>query len=304
MRHPSGLLRLAAAVILTAAAGVALPVPAATAAACSSAAGVTVVVDFHELGGGVQQVCDAGSGQSAAARFVDAGFDLDRVQRQPGFVCRVDGLPADDPCVNTPPADAYWSLWWSNGESGTWTFASQGIDSLKVPDGGAVALSWKGSSESSPPGAAPPKQQTAPSASPSPSTPPSPPSSGGGSSTSGSQEDQPRPVAHRPAPRARPRPRLPPRPSPLRRPPRSSGPSELRSGNDRSRGPLLLRPTTRPGPTRSRLPHPTPPLPQTGCPSGSPRSGSVPSSLRRRPRPSYAAGGGLVTRDVGRPSPS
>ena len=168
MRHPSGLLRLAAAVILTAAAGVALPVPAATAAACSSAAGVTVVVDFHELGGGVQQVCDAGSGQSAAARFVDAGFDLDRVQRQPGFVCRVDGLPADDPCVNTPPADAYWSLWWSNGESGTWTFASQGIDSLKVPDGGAVALSWKGSSESSPPGAAPPKQQTAPSASPVP----------------------------------------------------------------------------------------------------------------------------------------
>ena len=54
-------------------------------------------------------MCDAGgAGKTAAAQFAAAGFALTRVQRQPGFVCRVEGKPAEDPCVNTPPTDAYW----------------------------------------------------------------------------------------------------------------------------------------------------------------------------------------------------
>ena len=180
--------RLVAAVVLTAAASAVLPQTPAAAAACTTDSGVTVVVDFHELGGGVRQVCDPGSQQDGGARFKDAGFDLDRVQRQPGFVCRVDGVPADDPCVNTPPADAHWSLWWSDGDSGTWTFASQGIDSLVVPDGGSIALSWRGSSESSPPGVAPGTPGPAPSspASPSGGSSPGGQSGGGGSSSGGS----------------------------------------------------------------------------------------------------------------------
>ncbi|MGZ4456328.1 MAG: hypothetical protein ACXVGM_19035, partial [Oryzihumus sp.] len=107
--------RLAAAVLVTAAVGL-LPTAPAQAAACSTGSGVTVVVDFHELGGGVQQVCDAGgAGEDAATQFTESGFSLTRVQRQPGFVCRVDGAPSSDPCQNTPPADAYWGLWWSDG---------------------------------------------------------------------------------------------------------------------------------------------------------------------------------------------
>jgi hypothetical protein len=66
------------------------------------------------------------------------------VQRQPGFVCRVSGLPEQDPCVNTPPADAYWSLWWSDGTSDSWTYAATGVDGLEIPDGGSVALVWDG----------------------------------------------------------------------------------------------------------------------------------------------------------------
>lgn len=162
--------RVAAAVLVTAAAYAAVPTAPASAAACSSAHGVTVVVDFHELGGGVQTGCVAdGGGQTASQLFPAAGFPLDYVQRQPGFVCRVSGKPADDPCVNTPPADAYWALFWSDGRSGSWTYATSGAGGQRVPDGGYVGFSWNGSSARTAPGYSP-----APHPSPSPSPTPTP----------------------------------------------------------------------------------------------------------------------------------
>ena len=154
----------------------------AVAAGCSGSTGVTVVVDYHQLGGGVQQACDAdGGGKVASTVFPDSGFPLTYVQRQPGFVCRVAGAPSSDPCVNTPPASAYWSLWWSDGKSGTWTYASTGVGSLKVPDGGYVAFSWQGQDGKAAPGITP-SPRAAPS-SPSPS--PSAGDSGGGDGASG-----------------------------------------------------------------------------------------------------------------------
>jgi hypothetical protein len=139
-----------AAATLVAVAGLAVPValgvvaaPAAHAAACSGSTGVTVVTDFNSLGGGVQGACVAdGGGDAASSLFTSAGFPLTYAQRQPGFVCRVSGVPQSDPCVNTSPADAYWALWWSNGKDGRWTYSSLGVGSLKVPDGGYVAFSW------------------------------------------------------------------------------------------------------------------------------------------------------------------
>jgi hypothetical protein len=119
--------RLTVAVLVAAAVGLGVPSPA-LAATCAGAHGVTVVVDFHQLGGGVQTACDLhGAGETADAQFTDVGHTLTDAQRQPGFVCRVDGSPSSDPCVNTSPADAYWSLWWSDGKSGHWSFASQGV---------------------------------------------------------------------------------------------------------------------------------------------------------------------------------
>ena len=44
---------------------------AASAAACASATGVTVVVDFNELGGGVQLKCDGSGGGDTAASLFD-----------------------------------------------------------------------------------------------------------------------------------------------------------------------------------------------------------------------------------------
>jgi len=165
--------RLAAGILVVSAASLAVPLPA-QAATCSSAHGVSVVVDFHQLGGGVQSFCDAGgAGEYAAQQLADAGHTLTRVQREPGFVCRVDGAPSSDPCVNTPPSDAYWSLWWSDGKSGSWKYSSAGVDSLKVPAGGYVALSWQGQSSQAKPRVTPtPHASSSPSPTPSPSTPP------------------------------------------------------------------------------------------------------------------------------------
>jgi len=156
VRSLSSAVRLAAATVLVAAAGLALPAGPASAATCSSGAGVSVVVDFHELGGGAQTACVAGGGSmSGTALFGAAGFALREVQRQSGFVCQIDGLPANNACVNTPPADAYWGLWWSDGKSGQWTYATSAAGGLTVPDGGYVAFSWSGSAARSTPGVAP-----------------------------------------------------------------------------------------------------------------------------------------------------
>jgi hypothetical protein len=106
---------------------------------------VSVVIEFNGLDHEDAKACAEGEGGESAARlFRDVGLALTSVQRQPGFVCRVSGLPEQDPCVNTPPADAYWSLWWSDGSSDSWSYAATGVDGLEVPDGGSVALVWDG----------------------------------------------------------------------------------------------------------------------------------------------------------------
>jgi hypothetical protein len=171
VRFLGNVIRLTAATVLVAAVGLALPAAPASAATCSSGAGVSVVVDFHELGGGAQTACVAdGGGKSGTALFSSAGFGLTYVQRQPGFVCRVNGVPKaeDDPCVNTPPADAYWGLWWSDGKSGQWTYATTAAGGLSVPDGGYVAFSWNGNASRSAPGVSP----AAHAATPTPTTTP------------------------------------------------------------------------------------------------------------------------------------
>lgn len=214
---PRYAVRLAVAVFL-AAAGLGLP-SAAHAATCSTSHGVTVVVDFHQLGGGVQTACDAqGGGRSGDKQMSDAGHHLTYVQRQPGFVCRVDGVPADDPCVNTPPDNAYWSLWWSDGKSGTWSYAAQGIASMSVPDGGYLALSWQGGDSKAPPRVTPKvhpapspspthqpssrptkKPTTAPASATASATPPDAPTSTSSSPTSGHTATPLHPRTHRPS---------------------------------------------------------------------------------------------------------
>lgn len=110
----------------------------AQAAACPAGTGVTVVV-------GSSVGCDPSASSPAAKNFSKTGHTLSYASNSPGFVCRVDGYPASDPCTDTSPADAYWGLFVSDGTSGKWTYSSRGATSLKVPAGGWVAFVFQSS---------------------------------------------------------------------------------------------------------------------------------------------------------------
>jgi hypothetical protein len=143
-----------------------VPAPATAAGYCTGS-GVSVVVDFGALGGGIVKGCDASGNRNAAKAFENTGHPLTYAQRQPGFVCRVNGVPQSDPCVNTSPSDAYWGLYWSDGTSG-WKYSSLGVGSLTVPAGATVAFSWQNGG-GDPPGTAPATPASAsPSSSPAP----------------------------------------------------------------------------------------------------------------------------------------
>lgn len=130
---------LAAAGLVLAVAAASAPGPAAAAPANAAAPcdGVTVIVDSGDLGGRDVVEC-APAGGSAAELFAAVGVT---VEFQPGmqdFVCTLDGEPADRDCTG---ADAYWSLWWSDGET-DWAYATLGASSLDLDQGGYVAFVW------------------------------------------------------------------------------------------------------------------------------------------------------------------
>jgi len=129
---------LAAALVVAAGLVAADPLPrAAHAAACAPGAGVSVVVDFTAFGMGVQVGCRLGDPPTGLAALTGAGFTVTGTQRWGlAFVCRINGLPtpAVDPCINTPPATAYWSYWHAV-PGGTWSYSSLGASSYNPVQG-------------------------------------------------------------------------------------------------------------------------------------------------------------------------
>lgn len=112
-------------------AGGVVAAPAAQAAACSGTTGVTVVVDFGSLGGGIQVGCAAGSPASGLSALSAAGFSYAFVPRQLGLVCQISAKPS--PC-NGAPTSAYWAYW--HGQAGgSWTYSTQGAGSYHPPAG-------------------------------------------------------------------------------------------------------------------------------------------------------------------------
>ncbi|MEV0440425.1 hypothetical protein AB0I84_43065 [Streptomyces spectabilis] len=123
------------------------PGPAAPAAAvdtgrghagfCRNGEGVTVVVDFRELGGTTLVRCAVGSQRTGLAALKDAGIQVAGTNRWgESFICRLEGKPGADrePCLDTPPAKAYWSYWHaSNG--GRWTYSQYGATYRTPPKG-------------------------------------------------------------------------------------------------------------------------------------------------------------------------
>ena len=149
--------RLILAAVLAALAGTALAVPA-QAAACEEGRGVTVVVDFASLGGGVQTDCAPGDPASGVEALRGSGHEPTRAAQQPGyFLCRIDGKPADDPCQRASPENAYWSYWHAR-PGGTWTYSNTG-PAERDPAPGTVEGWAFGAGD--PPSIAPPRERSA-----------------------------------------------------------------------------------------------------------------------------------------------
>ncbi len=151
--------------------------PAAAASGrCAPGTGVTVVLDYGPIGGGVVIGCDPdGAGRPAAQVVEAAGFDLDYVSSQPGFVCRVEGRPSQDEgedCGDTPPGNAYWGLFWSDADPASWVYSSEGVGSLDVPEGGSIGWRFQDGGDRENPSAPPNPEKKTPS--PQPTKNPSP----------------------------------------------------------------------------------------------------------------------------------
>lgn len=164
---------------------------------CPDASGVTVVVDFNELGGGTVVRCAPGSQATGLAALKSAGFQITGTLRWgEGFICRIAGKPSADAekCVDTPPGSAYWSYWHApNG--GSWTYSDKGVLNRTPPagsfEGWSFSLNRDPSNAPRPgvtpsrPAPPPPASPPPPPASPPPASPPAndvpvpPPSAGG-----------------------------------------------------------------------------------------------------------------------------
>jgi hypothetical protein len=97
--------------------------PAGTAGYCPGETGVTVVVDFTDLGGDVVVRCRPGETGTGLDALTGAGFTFEGTQRWgTAFICRLQGRPTADEelpvkgspdyqeqCIDTPPTAASWS---------------------------------------------------------------------------------------------------------------------------------------------------------------------------------------------------
>ncbi|MBW3664663.1 MAG: hypothetical protein KY469_16305 [Actinobacteria bacterium] len=177
-RAPRGSLGVAialAVVVAGVATGAAAPRAEALAAdgACPDVDGVTVVVDFRDLGGATIVRCARGPVEDGLDALRVAAIDYDTTVRFPGMVCRIEGRPADEPCQNAPPADAYWSYW--HAEHGTgWNYAQRGPSSRTPPPGSSEGWSFSTGTQA-PPRTAPTTYSAPPSPTPAPSPESDPP---------------------------------------------------------------------------------------------------------------------------------
>lgn len=149
---------------------------------CKDEKGVTVVVDFGKLGGGVIVRCAPSGRGTGLDALKDAGFQIAGVQRWgESFICRIENRPsaeekvpvAGNPdyrerCVDTPPASGYWSYWHApNG--GYWEYSQWGVKNRSVIPGGfeGWSFSLNASADANPqPRVAPTRPGQAPTAAP------------------------------------------------------------------------------------------------------------------------------------------
>lgn len=169
----------------------AAPAPQSYAGPCTDDLGVTVVVDFQQLGGSTVVRCAPGNGGPFQGTGLDAfqaaGLNIAGTsQHGLSVVCRVNGRPAADEelpipgddayteqCQQMPPAAAFWSYWQADN-NGSWVFSQLGVTSSTARAGGFEALSFSLNSTSAPPRTAPSRPSPEPPPTQDPTPPPSP----------------------------------------------------------------------------------------------------------------------------------
>ncbi len=233
----------------------------AAAAPCAGGSGVTVVVDFGRLGGGTRSACvPGGSGKSAVQVTSSAGFSVAFTNDGQPFVCRIGQKPApsEESCNRTPPQDAYWGLFWSDGDPG-WTYATQGATSLTVKDGWSVGWRFQDGGDLEKPSAGPHRtaaptprptatlRPTPSSARPTPRPSPSPSSGGSRAPAPGAAATSQAPTAATPAGASSATP-----------PPAAAAPSASRTAVRSTRAPTPTPPRTTATPSASAGEEPTP----------------------------------------------
>ncbi len=146
--------------------------PASTAAASSSAAsepcaGVKVIVDSASLkqAAADTSVCVPVDGPTlASAVLSQADVKIEGTAKYPtSFACRVNGVPAADFDIKHKGGTAreacddkntvsYWALW-VKPAAGTWGYAQEGLDSLKLNPGESLELLYTVDNEPAAPAA-------------------------------------------------------------------------------------------------------------------------------------------------------
>jgi len=137
-----------AAAFTFAAIGLVSGVSAAPAAAGPGCSGVTIAVDFAAFGGPLDVRC-ASTG-TALQSLASAGFATAGTARWgSAFLCRLGAdastlypTPYQDPCVNTPPASAYWAVSYATSAQSGWAMTPQGVTSFQAPPGSALGFAF------------------------------------------------------------------------------------------------------------------------------------------------------------------
>lgn len=262
--------------------------------ACPDAEGVTVVVDFQGLGAATIVRCSPQPVGSGFDALTQAGLSWQTAARSPSFLCRIEGLPTDDPCLDPSPADAFWS-YWSADRGGSWAYNSEGAD--RAPPPGSVE-GWSfsqdpGSTSSTPPRTAPPGASPPPPAAPPPAAPPAPPPAAPPPAPPPPAPPPPA-VAPPPPPPAPPPPAAAPPPPPPAPPPPAASPPGLPPPAAPPAAPAAAPPPAAP-PAQPDITVPSAPLPVTPVPEPPPAAATPDPETTGAPTATPTAGAPPLT---------
>ncbi len=99
---------------------------------CEPNTGVTVIVDYHNIGDRMIDVgCALGEQATGVEALQHAGFALEGTTDEGlAFICRIDGepTPEEEGCETTPGGSAYWS-YWRGKPGGRWAYSGVGAKS-------------------------------------------------------------------------------------------------------------------------------------------------------------------------------